>query len=198
MKHKGDIIWFIFLVGAAIMAVPFFYQLYGKSQTDRFIKAFGMRIGLEELSEPRGPDVAGIASYSDAGMVYEDGAIGMIEIDSIGVHYPIMEGEEKEQLAFSVGHLPDTSWPGYPGNCVLAGHRGSRYGPIFKHLNQVQMGDEVKITTLDGSVYRYNVKEAFVTTPDDPEVKMQNQDVLTLVTCEKKGTMRLIIRCAPD
>ena len=115
MRHKWDIIWFMFLVGAAIMVVPFFYQLYGTSQTAQFIKAFGLQVGAEELSGHHGADVRGIASPSDSGMVYEDGAIGIIEIDSIGVCYPIMEGEGKEQLSFAVGHLPDTSWPGYAG-----------------------------------------------------------------------------------
>ena len=54
------------------------------------------------------------------------------------------------------------------------------------------------MTDLEGGVHYYWISESFVTTPYDVLVKSQDRgEELTLVTCEHKGTMRLIVRCLP-
>lgn len=202
MKCKKYILFGILIFGAAIMAVPYFYRLYGRIQTNQLIEAFdsyvtqiqedGNGLPIESANE------AEMGTASDGIPEFQEGVIGMIEIQSIGIRYPIVEGEGKAQLSHSVGHLSDTAGIGELGNCVLAGHRGSRYGPIFKHMDQVKPGDEVKMTDGEGGIHYYWVKESFVTRPDDVSVKRQEgEEELTLVTCESKGTMRLIVRCLP-
>lgn len=203
MKWSKCILCSILIMGAAIVAVPFLYQIYGRIRINQLISEFEIRINQEQ-SDIRVPPID--SSKREDGRVLDDeildfpaGAIGMIQIESIGIKYPIMEGEGKKQLSQAVGHLSDTASIGELGNCVLAGHRGSRYGPIFKHLDQVKTGDEVKLTDLEGNIHSYRVGEAFVTAPDDVSVKRQDgKEELTLVTCEYKGTMRLIIRCIAD
>jgi len=190
-------------MGAAVMAVPFLYQIYGRIQTNKLISEFEIHISQEHediRDSPIHSDKGAEGSIlADETLDFPESAIGIIQIESLAIKYPIMEGEGKAQLSHAVGHLSDTAGIGDLGNCVLAGHRGSRYGPIFKHLNQVKTGDEVKVIDSEGTVHSYRVKEAFVTTPDDISVKRQDgKEELTLVTCEYKGTMRLIIRCMPD
>lgn len=202
MKYQKYILCGVLIFGAAIMAVPYFYQLYGWIQTHQLIKAFDSHIAQiqdddNDLSTGSAKE-AEIGTAGDGIPEFQSGVIGMIEIKSIDIRYPIMEGEGKAQLSHSVGHLSDTAGIGEQGNCVLAGHRGSRYGPIFKHLDQVKPGDEVQVTDQEGGVHYYWISEAFVTTPDDVSVKRQDRgEELTLVTCEYKGTMRLIVRCLP-
>lgn len=202
MKWNKYILCGLLIMGAAVMAVPFLNHICGRTRTKQLISEFEAHINQVQ-SDIRDPPIAFIAKEeeeSSAGKISEPpaGAIGMINIESIAIEYPIMEGEGKEQLSYAVGHLSDTASIGELGNCVLAGHRGSRYGPIFKHLDQVKAGDEVKVTDSEGTVHSYRVKEAFVTAPDDISVKRQDgKEELTLVTCEYKGTMRLIIRCLP-
>ena len=203
MKWSKYILCTILIVGAAIVAVPFLYQIYGRIRTNQLISEFETRInqeqsdiGVPSIHSGKGEEGGTLA---DELLDFPAGAIGMIQIETIGVKYPIMEGEGKIQLSQAVGHLPDTAGIGELGNCVLAGHRGSRYGPIFKHLDQVKTGDGVKLTDSEGNVHFYQVRESFVTAPDDVSVKRQDgKEELTLVTCEYKGTMRLIVRCTPD
>ena len=197
MKWRTFILSGILIMGAAVVAVPLFYQIYGRIRTDQLISEFESHINQaqSDIRDPPSDIMETEEEGFSVGEILEPpaGAIGMIKIQSIAIEYPIMEGEGKAQLSHSVGHLPDTAGIGELGNCVLAGHRGSRYGPIFKHLDQVKAGDEVLVTDLGG------VKEAFVTAPNDISVKRQDgKEELTLVTCESKGTMRLIIRCLPD
>lgn len=197
---KNYILCGLLVFGAAIMAVPYFYQFYGRYQTSRLIESFDSHLADRKEHDcsplPSAANVVEIESGGDERSEFQAGVIGMIEIDSIGIRYPIMEGEGKAQLSHSVGHLSDTAGIGELGNCVLAGHRGSRYGPIFKHLDQVKPGDRVKVTDVEGGIHDYWIEESFVTTPDDVSVKRQEgEEELTLVTCEYKGTMRLIVRC---
>lgn len=187
--------------GGNCYGCSFFYLIGGRIRTKQLISDFEAHINQVQ-SDIRDPPIGStVEEESPAGEISDPpaGAIGMIKIESIAIEYPIMEGEGKEQLSHAVGHLSDTASIGELGNCVLAGHRGSRYGPIFKHLDRVKTGDEVKVTDLGGIVHSYRVKEAFVTAPNDISVKRQDgKEELTLVTCEYQGTMRLIIRCLPN
>ncbi|MFP3154394.1 sortase [Lachnospiraceae bacterium ZAX-1] len=82
------------------------------------------------------------------------------------------------------------------GKCVLARHRGSRYGIFFKYLNHLSKGDEVKLTDKEGNSYSYLVEGSYVADPYDNSVKDQRgEKELTLLTCENSGTMRLIVKC---
>lgn len=202
MKWNKYILYGLLIMGAVVVAVPFFYRICGRIRTNQLISEFETHINQLQ-PDNRDPS---IQSETEGGNFsigkisnFPEGAIGMIKIESIAIEYPILEGEGKSQLSHGVGHLSDTAGIGEQGNCVLAGHRGSRYGPIFKHLDQVNAGEEVKVIDLNGDVHSYRVMEAFVTTPDDVSVKRQEgREELTLVTCERKGTMRLIIRCVPE
>ncbi len=122
--------------------------------------------------------------------------IGLIEIEALDLKYPIVEGADSKQLAYGIGHISDTAAIGSTGNCVLAGHRGSRYGTYFKYLNKLSEGDTVKITDKDGNIHQYEVVSWEVVGPYDNSVKAQGAEKeLTLLTCENSGTMRLIYHC---
>ena len=122
--------------------------------------------------------------------------IGLIEIEALELKYPIVEGADSKQLAYGIGHIPDTAAIGSKGNCVLAGHRGSRYGTYFKYLNRLSAGDTVKVMDKEGNVYLYEVVSWEVVGPYDNSVKAQGIETeLTLLTCENSGTMRLIYHC---
>lgn len=122
--------------------------------------------------------------------------IGLIEIEALDLKYPIVEGADSKQLAYGIGHISGTAAVGSTGNCVLAGHRGSRYGTYFKYLNRLSEGDTVKITDKDGNIHQYEVVSWEVVGPYDNSVKAQGTETeLTLLTCENSGTMRLIYHC---
>lgn len=87
--------------------------------------------------------------------------IGIIEISKIKVKLPIVEGVLKENLRVGVGHIPGTAELGAVGNAALAGHRSYALGHFFNRLDEVVVGDEIKIITKKGN-FVYKVYEKLV------------------------------------
>lgn len=111
--------------------------------------------------------------------VREGSALGRIEIGQIGLTVMILEGTSEETLERAVGHIQGTSLPGQSGNVAIAGHRDT----YFRGLRKIRLGDEITLTTLNGS-YRYRVDSTKVVAPEQTEVlDAVADDILTLVTC---------------
>lgn len=188
--------------GLAAMSVPLFYHFYGNHKTDELIEQFEQNVEQEhkedgEKEEEREEtDTKAPISEEDAALLSSGDVIGLIEIEALELKYPIVEGADSKQLAYGIGHIPDTAAVGSKGNCVLAGHRGSRYGTYFKYLGRLSAGDTVKVMDKEGNVYLYEVVSSEIVGPYDNFVKAQGEETeLTLLTCENSGTMRLIYHC---
>ena len=73
----------------------------------------------------------------------------------------------------------DGTNPGQKGNLAIAGHRDG----YFRGLRNLEEGDEVSLTTLDG-VARYRVEKISIVDPKRTDVLAATKDpTLTLVTC---------------
>jgi len=130
--------------------------------------------------------------------VFEEGAIGIIEIESIDLTYPIFEGTGEKNLTRGIGHLSETAGIGERGNCVLCGHNGNRRGIFFTHLNKACVGDLVRITDKNGSIHEYEIVNMRVVGPRENSIKdTDGTEKLTLFTCAVRGTMRLVCDCMP-
>lgn len=180
------------LIALIIASVPMLLKLYGDMQMDSYIAG---------VTDPYVPDEDEDDSITDKLMdivlmkVPEDGAIGIIEIPTLSIEYAIKEGTGRESLCYTIGHFDGSANIGEVGNCVLAGHRGGRFGTFFKYLPNIQKGDEVKVINKNGDAFLYKVREYFVTNPYDMDVVANDMDELTLITCDQKGTMRFIVKC---
>lgn len=196
------------MVGLAAMSVPLFYYFYGNHKTNELIGQLEQNMEQERMeddekeeerereNETEAEDTEAPISEADAALFSSGNVIGLIEIEALDLKYPIVEGADSKQLAYGIGHISDTAAVGSIGNCVLAGHRGSRYGTYFKYLNKLSEGDMVKITDKDGNIHQYEVVSWEVVGPYDNSVKAQGTETeLTLLTCENSGTMRLIYHC---
>ncbi len=191
------------MAGLAAMSVPLFYHFYGNQKTEELIGQFEQSVEQEQMEEDEKEeereaeaDTKAPVSKEDVALLSSGDVIGLIEIEALELKYPIMEGAGSKQLAYGIGHIPDTAAIGSIGNCVLAGHRGSRYGTYFKYLNKLSEGDTVKITDKGGNIHQYEVVSWEVVGPYDNSVKAQGKETeLTLLTCENSGTMRLIYHC---
>ena len=192
--------------GLAAMSVPLFYHFYGSHKTDGLIEQFEKSVEQEQMeddekeeekkTETEAADTKAPVNEADAALLSSGDVIGLIEIEALDLKYPIVEGADSKQLAYGIGHISGTAAVGSTGNCVLAGHRGSRYGTYFKYLNRLSEGDTVKITDKDGNIHQYEVVSWEVVEPYDNSVKAQGTETeLTLLTCENSGTMRLIYHC---
>ena len=95
-------------------------------------------------------------------------AAGQIRIPAIGLDWTFVEGVSVADLKKGPGHYPETPWPGQQGNAAIAGHR-TTYGQPFHNLDQLQPGDEILITTIQGE-FTYEVRETVIVYPDQTEV----------------------------
>jgi sortase A len=135
----------------------------------------------------------GPAPTSDAGPPppppAEGDAVARLRIPSIGVDKIVVEGVEVSDLKKGPGHYPSSPLPGQAGNAAIAGHR-TTYGAPFNRLDELQAGDEILVTTVQGS-FRYEVREQLIVEPDQVEVLDDfGDDRLTLTACHPKYSAR--------
>lgn len=187
-------------MGLAALSVPLFYHFYGSYRTGEMIEQFEYSMEQEsgdEETEGETAETEAAVNTEKTALPEGGNVIGLIEIEALELKYPVLEGTESGQLSTGIGHISDTAAIGEPGNCVLAGHRGSRYGTFFKHLNRLAKGDMVKLTDKEGRVSFYEVDSWEVVGPYEISVKAQGEKAeLTLLTCENSGIMRLIYHCS--
>lgn len=188
MRKKIFLLWLV--TGIAFMAVPFVFRIYDRKQADRYISEFE----VNENEEEDGKETAS-SKKKDSQKIPET-AIGIIEIESLAVRYPIFEGTEGAQLDLGIGHLTGTAPLCERGNAVLAGHNGSRRGLFFTRLNEIENGAKVRVTNKSKVTHTYEVYETGVYDPFDQTVCRDSaEECLTLFTCACSGTRRFVVRC---
>lgn len=181
---RNSIVSICILVGLLLFGVPVSMQMKGAHERKQMIEA------LEAVSKNTETGV----SENDVSLKI-DGILGTIEIESLDISYPIVEGTDDASLRYAVGHYIGSADIGAVGNCVLAGHRGGRYGTLFKYLTNINEGDIVTVTDDTGTSFDYKVAETYVTEADDMMVVFDRDDELTLITCENHGKQRFIVKC---
>jgi len=100
-----------------------------------------------------------------------------------------------------------SAYPGNPGNTVINGHRDI-LGSVFRYLNKVEVGDEVKVYVGDVE-YPYVVTETLIVPETFASASRRQENLrligympeerLTLVTCTPIGlaTHRLLVIAKP-
>lgn len=120
----------------------------------------------------------------------------LLRIPKISLEEAVREGDSRDVLSSALCHLEDTSYPGDKGNCCISGHRNYTFGKYFNRLEEVTIGDVIELETYD-KIYKYQVYETLVVTPDDVKVlDSANAKTLTLITCTPifVGTHRFIVK----
>jgi len=121
-------------------------------------------------------------------------AVAIIKIPKIGVDSAVVQGVGVSDLEKGPGHYPRTPMPGQPGNAAIAGHR-TTYGAPFYRLDELHAGDDIFVSTRDGT-YDYKVMFAHAVSPSDVAVLDSTTDNrLTLTTCTPRftATQRLVV-----
>ncbi|MGD9704220.1 MAG: class E sortase [Acidimicrobiia bacterium] len=118
------------------------------------------------------------------------GALGKIEIPEIDMSGVIVAGVRTEDLKKGIGHYPDTPLPGQAGNAAIAGHR-TTYGAPFYRIDELEVGDEIKVTTLQGA-FVYRVTGQSIVAPSDYSVvaDQPGKVMLTLTSCHPRYSAR--------
>jgi sortase A len=123
--------------------------------------------------------------------------VGIITIPEIGLNAVVVEGTDTADLRTGPGHYPGTPLPGENGNVAIAGHR-TTYGRPFYDLNELNPGDLIHFTTVQGS-FTYAVTGTIVVSPDDVSVaNPTSTPELTLTTCNPRysASTRMVVHAS--
>mgnify|MGYP000226583251 CR=1 FL=1 len=123
-------------------------------------------------------------------------ALARLEIPRLGRSDIVVAGVETGDLKRGPGHFPDTPLPGQLGNAAIAGHR-TTYGAPFFNVDDLQVGDDLITTTLNGT-FTYRVTGSEIVSADRYDVVATvdpNRATLTLISCHPKYTaqQRIVI-----
>jgi len=94
--------------------------------------------------------------------------IGRIVIDSIGLDTVVVQGTDTASLQKGPGHYPETAFPGQGATIGIAGHRTTYLAP-FRHINEIERGDEVVLEMPYGA-FTYEVEGHRVVDPYQVEI----------------------------
>ena len=109
-----------------------------------------------------------------------------IQIPSIDVDAPVVEGDDWEALKRGAGHHIGSANPGERGNCIISAHNDI-FGEIFRRLPDLNLGDEVLVHTTS-RVHRYVVTQKRVIEPTEVSVmEPTSSPILTLISCYPYG-----------
>lgn len=196
MKKRIHIIFII--LGIALMTVPLFFDLHDRKQAEKYIERLeeGTESEIQETKTENRKKEKQKSNKEKASENLPVEAVGIIEIPDLDIRYPIFEGTEETQLSVGIGHLPESAGLLAKGNCVLAGHNGSRRGKFFTELSSIGIGSEVRITNKDKVTHTYKVEEIGIVGPYNESIRKESEDeCLTLFTCANHGTQRFYCRC---
>lgn len=105
-----------------------------------------------------------------------------LQIPSIGVDHPVVQGDGWEQLKKGIGQHIGTPNPGQEGNLVLSAHNDV-FGEIFRDLDKLKPGDEIVVFTSQRT-YTYTVQQTRIVEPTAVEVMAPTREpVVTLISC---------------
>ncbi len=117
-----------------------------------------------------------------------------IVIPAIEVDVPVVEGDGWEELKMGAGHRVGSANPGVRGNVVISGHNDV-YGEIFRHLEDLNIGDEVVLYAGE-TPYTYLVVAKMVVEPTEVSLLESTPNAtLTLITCHPYmiDTQRVVV-----
>ncbi|MEO1063962.1 MAG: class E sortase [Actinomycetota bacterium] len=120
--------------------------------------------------------------------------VARLRIPALDLDKVVISGVTTEDLKAGPGHFPGTPLPGQAGNAAIAGHR-TTYGAPFFDFDDLEPGDEIFVTTLQGT-FTYEVTSSEIVPPSAVEVLAPTDDHrLTFSTCHPKysAAERLIV-----
>ncbi len=115
--------------------------------------------------------------------------IGVLDIPALDLSFPIISEWSYDALQIAPCRYSGSA---YLDNLVIAGHN---YRSHFASLPQLQPGDSVTFTDMDGNVFSYEVSSLETLSPYAISDMTSGDWDLTLFTCTVGGQSRLAIRC---
>jgi LPXTG-site transpeptidase (sortase) family protein len=120
-----------------------------------------------------------IADYQASLQAELPPVLGVLELPSVGLSVPVYSTDSELAMDRGAGVIDGMSFPHEPGNIGIAGHRDG----YFRALKDVQVGDVLKLQTLEGPK-QFTIDSVQVVEISDTHVLQDTDDqTVTLVTC---------------
>lgn len=135
------------------------------------------------------------ASYISTTQNLEYFVIGVIEIDKINLHYPILSYSTEENLRISLCRFAGPM-PNEIGNFCIAGHNNID-NSFFGKLNLLDYGDVIRIYDVYGTLLNYSIYDKYEVLNTDFSCTSQNTNgkrIVTLMTCNSLKDTRVILK----
>lgn len=150
------------------------------------VKKYNKQIWEEKqcnLNDKRSYQVASLNLYNYG---FQNGIYGYVTVNKLNLNMPIYLGASDYNMSLGAAHMTQTSIPygGENTHSVISGHCGYGYLDYFRHIDSLQVNDEVIITTPFGKL-RYTVCDKVIIKPNEfePIMIQEGKDLLTLITC---------------
>ena len=187
IKLKEIIILVLFIVVVSAVAIFIKNVIRDKNQ-EKEIEAL---INVEFKGDA-GTDKT--ASGSAEEVTVTGNSIAVLQIPSQGIRGVVKEGTDNETIKNYIGMFKGSALPGQPGNFSVAAHNNI-YTEIFRNLNKVNIGDEVKVTTKTAT-YTYKITSKQTVSPTSIEVinNDTSKKEITLITCNYNASARVVLK----
>lgn len=115
-----------------------------------------------------------------------DNAIGFISIPSINITLPIYLGANNSNMRLGAVHLTGSSYPigGNNTNSVIAAHRGFYKTSMFRHIDNIKMGDILYIKNFKETLVYRAIDIDIIDSKDINKLTIKdNRDMVTIISC---------------
>ena len=117
---------------------------------------------------------------------YSENIVAYIDVPKMNITLPIYLGATDTNLNKGAALLSKTSIPigGINSNSVIAAHRGIISNDMFRNIQKLKIGDDIKITNQWEELI-YKVCDIKIIDSDDIDsiLIQENRDLITLITC---------------
>ncbi len=115
--------------------------------------------------------------------------IGVVDVPAVNISLPVISEWSIARLKLGPCRYTGSA---YLDDLIISGHNNLSH---FGYLVEVEPGDKVYFTDMDGNVFTYEVVELEVLKGTDVEKMVSGDWDLTLFTCYIDGSNRLTVRC---
>ena len=177
----------LILIGVSIMGIVVYRKIITSNKKNQMVEVFENQLKENINDNNENEEIENLDSIN--GYV----PIAIIEIPSIKLKQPVVEGITEDVIKYFLGKFPNSAMPGEVGNFAVAGHRVSDFTDAFINLYKVKSGDEVIVKTKSGK-YIYEVEESFIVNPEQVEVlDTADYEKITMITCTVGSKRRVIV-----
>lgn len=174
------------LAAALLTGYNLYSEQHGAAQASRTAESLRALVPSQAQSTPTDSTTA---EQMQTVTIDGENYIGTLDIPALGLSVPVNESWSSAKLKKSPCRYQGSF---LSDDLIVAGHN---YKAGFGKLRQLNAGDEVVFTDVDGYVYHYEVTETELLNGTDTAGMAAGDWDLTLFTCTFSGAQRVTVRC---